>query len=69
MKAREFLARKTSEDGFTLRNLIKEPLTADEIRKLATQVGGAEVAHQHPAPLGISGAAAGAVYNGPGTAV
>lgn len=42
MKAREFLARKTSEDGFTLRNLIKEPLTADEIRKLAAKVGGAE---------------------------
>ncbi len=42
MKAREFLARKTSDDGFTLRNLIKEPLTADEIRKLAAQVGGAE---------------------------
>ena len=40
MKAREFLARKTSDDGFTLRNLIKEPLTADEIRKLAAQVGG-----------------------------
>jgi arsenate reductase-like glutaredoxin family protein len=42
VKAREFLARKTSEDGFTLRNLIKEPLTADEIRKLAAKVGGAE---------------------------
>jgi arsenate reductase-like glutaredoxin family protein len=40
VKAREFLARKTSEDGFTLRNLIKEPLSADEIRKLAAKVGG-----------------------------
>jgi arsenate reductase-like glutaredoxin family protein len=40
VKAREFLARTVSADGFTLRNLIKEPLTADEIRKLAARVGG-----------------------------
>ena len=40
MKAREFLARKVKDDGFTLRNLIKEPLTADEIRKLAARAGG-----------------------------
>jgi arsenate reductase-like glutaredoxin family protein len=40
MKAREFLAHKTG-DSFTLRNLIKEPLTVDELRKLAAKVGGA----------------------------
>jgi arsenate reductase-like glutaredoxin family protein len=40
VKAREFLARKTGDDGFTLRNLIKEPLTADELRKLAALAGG-----------------------------
>ncbi|HTM19207.1 MAG TPA: hypothetical protein VL172_01825 [Kofleriaceae bacterium] len=42
MKAREFLARKTGEDGFELRNLIKEPLTADEIRALAPLAGGVD---------------------------
>jgi arsenate reductase-like glutaredoxin family protein len=40
VKAREFLARAAGADGFTLRNLIKEPLTADEVRKLAARVGG-----------------------------
>ena len=42
MKAREFLAQKLSEDGFELRNLIGEPLTADELRTLASRVGGAD---------------------------
>jgi arsenate reductase-like glutaredoxin family protein len=39
MRAREFLAQKTDEGELTLRNLIKEPLSADELRKLAKQVG------------------------------
>ena len=42
MKAREFLAHNLSEDGFELRNLINEPLSADELRVLASRVGGAE---------------------------
>jgi arsenate reductase-like glutaredoxin family protein len=42
MKAREFLARKVPEDALSLRNLIKEPLTVDELRRLASRVGGAE---------------------------
>ena len=42
MKAREFLARKEGEGEFELRNLIKEPVSADEIRALAAKVGGAE---------------------------
>jgi arsenate reductase-like glutaredoxin family protein len=42
VKAREFLARKTGDDGFTLRNLIKQPLSADEIRALARAAGGAK---------------------------
>jgi arsenate reductase-like glutaredoxin family protein len=41
VKAREFLAQNLSENGFELRNLIKEPLTADELRLLASRVGGA----------------------------
>lgn len=40
MKAREFLARKKGDEGFSVRNLIKEPLTGDELRKLAAQVDG-----------------------------
>ena len=40
MRAREFLAQKKGEDGFTLRNLVKEKLSADELRALAKQVGG-----------------------------
>jgi len=40
VKAREFLARETGDDGFTLRNLIKEPLTAAELRAIAALVGG-----------------------------
>ena len=40
MKAREFLAHKTGDDGFALRNIIKEPLSADELRKLAALAGG-----------------------------
>jgi arsenate reductase-like glutaredoxin family protein len=40
VRAREFLAHEKGEDGFELRNLIKEPLTVDELRKLAKQVGG-----------------------------
>jgi arsenate reductase-like glutaredoxin family protein len=42
MKAREFLAQNVSEDGFEVRHLIKEPLTADELRLLASRVGGVE---------------------------
>jgi arsenate reductase-like glutaredoxin family protein len=42
MKAREFLAQKVSDDGVELRNLVKEPLAADELRVLASRVGGAE---------------------------
>jgi arsenate reductase-like glutaredoxin family protein len=42
MKAREFLARRVSEDSLSLRNLVKEPLTVDELRRLASRVGGAE---------------------------
>src|SRR5437899_2031820 len=38
MKAREFLAQKGTET--TLRNLVKEPLTVDELRALARRVGG-----------------------------
>jgi arsenate reductase-like glutaredoxin family protein len=40
MKAREFLARKKL--AVEERNLIKQPLTADEIRALAKKAGGAE---------------------------
>jgi arsenate reductase-like glutaredoxin family protein len=40
MKAREFLARKKQE--VEERNLIKEPLTAAELRALAKKAGGAE---------------------------
>jgi arsenate reductase-like glutaredoxin family protein len=40
VRAREFLAQKKGEDGFTLRNLVKEKLSADELRKLAKQIGG-----------------------------
>jgi arsenate reductase-like glutaredoxin family protein len=42
VKAREFLAQNLSEDGFELRNLIKDPLSADELRTLASRVGGAD---------------------------
>jgi len=42
VKAREFLAQNVSEEGLELRNLIKEPLTADELRVLASRVGGAQ---------------------------
>ncbi len=38
MKAREFLAQKAGD--FALRNLIKEPLTVEELRPLARQAGG-----------------------------
>jgi len=41
MRAREFLAHKKGEGEFTLRNLIKEPLTVEELRALAKQVGDA----------------------------
>jgi arsenate reductase-like glutaredoxin family protein len=44
MKAREFLARKLppkgSESELKLRNLIKEPLTVEELRRLAARAGG-----------------------------
>jgi arsenate reductase-like glutaredoxin family protein len=42
MKAREFLAQNVAEEGLALRNLIKEPLSADELRVLASRVGGAQ---------------------------
>lgn len=34
--------RRAGEDKLTIRHLIKEPLTADELRKLAAKAGGAE---------------------------
>jgi arsenate reductase-like glutaredoxin family protein len=40
VKAREFLVREHGEEGVTLRNLIKEPLTEAELRALAKRVGG-----------------------------
>ena len=40
MKAREFLARKKQQ--VEERNLIKQPLAADELRALAKKTGGAE---------------------------
>jgi arsenate reductase-like glutaredoxin family protein len=40
MKAREFLARR--KHAVEERNLIKEPLTAAELRSLAKKAGGAE---------------------------
>lgn len=42
MRAREFLAQAVGDDDIKLRNLIKEPLSADEIEKLAAKVGGVE---------------------------
>ncbi|HWE23469.1 MAG TPA: hypothetical protein VG496_05960 [Myxococcales bacterium] len=41
MKAREFLAHKLG-DGVELRNIIKEPLSVDELRRLASRVGGVD---------------------------
>jgi arsenate reductase-like glutaredoxin family protein len=41
MKAREFLAQKVGE-GVELRNIIKEPLNVDELRQLASRVGGVD---------------------------
>jgi arsenate reductase-like glutaredoxin family protein len=41
MKAREFLARKVGP-GVELRNVIKEPLSVDELRRLASRVGGVD---------------------------
>ena len=38
MRAREFLAQKKIEPK--LRNLVKEPLTGDELQRLAAKVGG-----------------------------
>lgn len=40
MRAREFLAQEKGDGEFTLRNVIKEPLTAAELRGLAGKVGG-----------------------------
>ena len=40
MKAREFLARKKLQ--VEERNLIKQPLTASELRALSARAGGAE---------------------------
>jgi arsenate reductase-like glutaredoxin family protein len=41
VKAREFLARKVGE-GFELRNVLKEPLSVEELRRLASRVGGVD---------------------------
>src|SRR5438067_4831833 len=41
MKAREFLAQKLG-DEVELRNIIKEPLSVDELRRLASRVGGVD---------------------------
>src|SRR5579859_2400995 len=41
MNAREFLAQELGDGEFELRNLIKQPLTVEELAKLARQVGGA----------------------------
>ncbi|HYZ88146.1 MAG TPA: hypothetical protein VE620_02510 [Myxococcales bacterium] len=41
MKAREFLAQKIGE-GVELRNIIKEPLSVDELRQLSSRVGGVD---------------------------
>lgn len=41
MRAREFLAQEKGDDAFELRNLIKEPLTATELRRIARRAGGA----------------------------
>jgi len=40
MKAREFLARKKIEPA--VRNLVREPLTVPELKRLAKLAGGAE---------------------------
>jgi len=41
MKAREFLARKMGE-GVELRNILKEPLSVEGVRRLASRVGGVD---------------------------
>ena len=41
MKAREFLAQKVGE-GVELRNILKEPLSIEELRRLASRVGGVD---------------------------
>jgi arsenate reductase (glutaredoxin) len=41
VKAREFLARKVG-DALELRNIIKEPLSVDELRRLASRTGGVD---------------------------
>ena len=41
MKAREFLARKVG-DAVELRNIVKEPLSVEELRRLASRVGGVD---------------------------
>jgi arsenate reductase-like glutaredoxin family protein len=41
VKAREFLAHKVVE-GVELRNIIKEPLSVDELRRLSSRVGGVD---------------------------
>jgi len=41
VKAREFLARKVGE-GLELRNVLKEPLSVEELRRLASRVGGVD---------------------------
>src|SRR5215470_7571050 len=41
MKAREFLARKVG-DGLELRNILREPLSVEELRRLASRAGGVD---------------------------
>ncbi|HKC60191.1 MAG TPA: ArsC/Spx/MgsR family protein [Myxococcales bacterium] len=41
MKAREFLARKVGE-GVELRNVLKGPLSVEELRQLASRAGGVD---------------------------
>src|SRR5437899_1707784 len=41
MKAREFLARRVG-DAVELRNILKEPLSVEELRRLASRVGGVD---------------------------
>jgi len=41
MKAREFLAQKLGEE-VDLRNVLKEPLSVEELRRLASRVGGVD---------------------------
>jgi arsenate reductase-like glutaredoxin family protein len=60
VKAREALTQKVGGDGFTIRNLVKEPLDVAELRKLAKSVGGPEnlvAPKRRKEAEGLSGAA------------